>query len=81
MKSKGSAIMVSLVFVLLLVAAVGPLSAAWPPSAPQATPLAQQSLRPYVNVFIAYAIALLAVLGWVISIGRRLARLERRLGE
>jgi CcmD family protein len=48
---------------------------------PQGTPLAEQSLRPYWHVFIAYAVAILAVLGWVISMARRLASLEARLGE
>ena len=46
---------------------------------PQAGAMAQQSLRPYWHVFIAYAIAVLFVLGWVVSIARRLAALERRL--
>lgn len=41
--------------------------------------LAQQSLRPYAHVFIAYAIAWLFVLGWVISVARRMAGLARRL--
>ena len=40
-----------------------------------------QSLRPYWHVFIAYAIAILLVLGWVISIGRRLRDVEERLSE
>lgn len=40
-----------------------------------------QSLRAYRFVFIAYALAWIFVLGWVVSVGRRLARLERRLGE
>ncbi|MDH3208095.1 MAG: hypothetical protein OEO79_15955 [Gemmatimonadota bacterium] len=42
--------------------------------------LATQSLRPYWHVFIAYAIAIALVLGWVISIGRRLRDVEERLG-
>ena len=42
--------------------------------------LASQNLRPYWHVFIAYAIAILVVLGWVISIGRRLRDVEERLG-
>jgi hypothetical protein len=40
-----------------------------------------QSLRPYWHVFIAYAIAIVMVLGWVISIGRRLKNVEEKLGE
>ena len=38
-----------------------------------------QSLRPYWHVFIAYAVAILIVLGWVVSLARRLSSLERRL--
>jgi hypothetical protein len=44
------------------------------------TALAGQSLRPYWHVFIAYALAIVLVLGWVISIGRRLRDVEERLG-
>lgn len=40
-----------------------------------------QSLRPYWHVFIAYAIAIVMVLGWVVSIGRRLKNVEEKLGE
>ena len=40
-----------------------------------------QNLRAYRFVFIAYALAWVFVFGWVVSVGRRLARLERRLGE
>lgn len=43
--------------------------------------MAGQSLRPYWHVFIAYAIAIVLVLGWVISIGRRLKDVEERLGR
>jgi len=38
-------------------------------------------LRAYWHVFIAYAIVILLVLGWVISIGRRLKDIQDRLGE
>jgi CcmD family protein len=40
-----------------------------------------QNLRAYRFVFIAYALVWILVFGWVVSVGRRLARLERRLGE
>jgi CcmD family protein len=43
--------------------------------------LANQSLRGYTHMFIAYAIAWAVVVGWVISIARRLARVERALKE
>ena len=38
-------------------------------------------LRAYWHVFIAYAIVILMVLGWVISIGRRLKDIQERLGK
>lgn len=44
-----------------------------------ATTLAQQSLRPYWHVFIAYTLAWLLVFGWVISLARRFARVEQEL--
>ncbi|MEX2466989.1 MAG: hypothetical protein WD995_08760 [Gemmatimonadota bacterium] len=46
-----------------------------------ASGMAQQSLRPYWHVFIAYALAIVLVLGWVISISRRLKDVEDRLKE
>lgn len=39
--------------------------------------MASQSLRPYAHVFVAYAIAWLLIGGWMVSIHRRLGRLER----
>jgi CcmD family protein len=38
-------------------------------------------LRAYWHVFIAYAVVIVLVLAWVISIGRRLKDIEQRLGE
>ncbi len=46
-----------------------------------ASRLATQSLKPYWHVFIAYAIVIVMVLGWVVSIARRLARIEAQLVE
>lgn len=43
--------------------------------------LGSQSMRPFRFVFIAYALAWILIGGWVLSVGRRLARLERRLGD
>ena len=64
----------SVVVVLLLQA-----SPVW---AQAGTALGQQTLgRPYWHVFAAYAIVWLFVLGWVISIVRRLRRVEDRLGN
>ena len=64
------------VLILLVVAGV---AAAQETAFPQASALGQQSLKPYWHVFIAYAIAVVLILGWVASIARRLAALERRL--
>ncbi len=53
-----------------------------PAMAQAGTPLGQQTLgRAYWHVFAAYAIVWLLVLGWVISIVRRLRRVEERLGQ
>ena len=43
--------------------------------------MATQSLRAYWHVFTAYAIAIVMVLGWGVSIARRLARIEAQLGQ
>ena len=46
------------------------------------TVLSRQTLgRAYWHVFAAYAVVWLLVLGWVISIVRRLRRVEERLGS
>lgn len=37
--------------------------------------------RPYWHVFAAYVVAWALVLGWVVSIARRLARIEKRLED
>lgn len=51
-------------------------------SAQAAGELGRQTLgRPYWHVFLAYALAWLLIGGWVISIARRLARVEKRLEE
>ena len=61
------------------------LAAALPAAAQQAAMpgagLSGQSLRPFQFVFLAYALAWLLVLGWVIAVARRLASLRRRLGD
>jgi CcmD family protein len=38
-----------------------------------------QNLRAYHFVFLAYAIAWLLIFAWIVSVARRLARLEKRL--
>lgn len=64
------ALMLALIFTL---APATPLLA-------QAETLGQQTLgRPYWHVFLAYAITLVLILGWVISIARRLGRVEEKL--
>lgn len=46
----------------------------------QAETLREQGLgRAYWHVFIAYALVVLLILGWVVSIARRLRRVEDRL--
>ena len=55
------------------------------PSAAQQTMPAEalpgQSLRAYWHVFIAYALVIVLLGGYVISIGRRLGDVERRLDD
>ena len=46
-----------------------------------AAAIANQNLRGYTHMFIAYAIAWALVIGWVISIARRLGRVEKALME
>ena len=41
--------------------------------------LAQQSLRPYWHVFIAYAIVWALMFGWVVSLARRMGQVAREL--
>jgi CcmD family protein len=76
---RSSSLLIGLGLLVLLAFAV-PLPAAQDAAAP-VTGFAAQSLRPYQFVFLAYAIAWLLVLGWVIAVARRLARLEKRLGR
>ena len=46
-----------------------------------ASAIANQSLRGYTHMFIAYAIAWALVVGWVVSIARRLGRVEKALKD
>lgn len=48
---------------------------------PRASELATQSLRPYWHVFAAYAIAIVLIGGWAVSISRRLRDVEERLTD
>jgi CcmD family protein len=64
---------------LVLLALAAAVPAAAQEAAVPGTGLSGQSLRPYQFVFVAYALAWLLVLGWVVAIARRMSRLERRL--
>ena len=58
------------------------LAVPFPALAAQATDATSiGGLRAYWHVFIAYAVVIVLVLGWVISIARRLKDVEQRLGE
>lgn len=50
-------------------------------SLPRVSGQAAQSLRPYWHVFAAYAIAIVLIGGWAVSISRRLRDVERRLTD
>ena len=43
--------------------------------------LASQNLRGYTHMFIAYFLCWAVIIGWVISIARRLGRLEKTLSS
>lgn len=48
----------------------------------QAEAMGRQQLgRPYWHVFLAYAVGWALILGWIVSIARRLGRVERRLQD
>jgi CcmD family protein len=62
--------------------AIVTLAAAAAPLVAQAEELGQQTLgRAYWHVFLAYAIAWIFIFGWIISIARRLGRVEKSLGN
>jgi CcmD family protein len=46
-----------------------------------ANAIAGQNLRGYTHMFVAYAIAWALVVGWVVSIARRLGRVEKALKD
>ena len=71
----------ALVCSFALALGVGLVAAQEMPGLGAPTALAQQSLRPYWHVFIAYSIVILLVAGWVGSIAKRLGEVERRLGD
>lgn len=59
------------------------LAAALPaPLLAQASGLGRQTLgRPYWHLFAAYALGIILIGGWVVSISRRLRRVEQRLPD
>ena len=70
--------LVTVIGLLLLALYASPLTLL----AQEAGALGRQTLgRPYWHVFIAYAIAWVLVFGWLMAIGRRLRRVEERLGK
>ena len=65
---------------LALLALVLPVLAGAVPVQTDAATLGAQNLRPYWHVFVAYTIAWVLVFGWLVSVARRLTRIERKLG-
>jgi CcmD family protein len=68
-----------LAVVVIVVSLPGAASAQGGLPDPQA--LASQNLRGYTHMFVAYTIAWLLIAGWLVSIARRLARLEKVLKD
>jgi hypothetical protein len=71
----------AVLIVLFLALLVGLPVAGFAQGMDAAGTLASQSLRGYTHMFIAYALAWLLVMGWVISIARRLGRIEKALKD
>ncbi len=70
--------LVTVIGLLLLALYASPLTLL----AQEAGALGQQTMgRPYWHVFIAYTVAWVLVFGWLVAIGRRLRRVEERLGN
>jgi CcmD family protein len=68
----------SLFLSLALLATAAAVVSAQESPFPQAA-LGQQTLRPYWHVFAAYAIVIVLIGGWAVSIARRLRAIEDRL--
>ena len=73
-----SAVRLAAVLILVALALAAPAAAQ---EAPGAGLGAQRLGRGYTHVFWAYALAWALILAWVVSIARRLARIEHRLDE
>ena len=48
---------------------------------PDPNALASQNLTGYTHMFLAYAIAWALILGWIVSIGRRMGRVRQELED
>jgi CcmD family protein len=48
---------------------------------PEAGSLGAQNLRGYTHMFIAYFIAWAVILGWIVSIARRLGRVQKAMED
>jgi membrane-bound metal-dependent hydrolase YbcI (DUF457 family) len=75
-----SRVLSSLILVSLVLGIVPDLALAQS-GLPDPAAIAGQNLRGYTHMFIAYALAWALILGWVISIARRLGRVEAALKE
>jgi len=72
---------IRVVFVLFFLAVFLPEVGHAQGGLPDPEALAGQNLRGYTHMFIAYFIAWAMILGWVVSIARRLGRVEKALKE
>lgn len=70
-----------LIALSLLLILVGPVTLGAQAGLPDSGALAGQSLKGYTHMFLAYAIAWALVLGWIVSIGRRMGRVQRELED
>ena len=65
----------------LILAFLHPVFAEAQSGLPEAGALASQNLRGYTHMFLAYFIAWAVILGWIVSIARRLGRVEKALKD
>jgi positive regulator of sigma E activity len=72
LRAGASGLLLALVLLLPLVGAAAAQT--------DASALGAQNLRAYWHVFVGYVLAWLLIFGWLVSIARRLTRIERSLG-
>jgi CcmD family protein len=65
----------------LLLILAGPDALGAQAGLPDPNALASQNLTGYTHMFLAYAIAWALILGWIVSIGRRMGRVQRELED